>query len=157
MRAWLVLTAAVAVFAAAAGSAALADAREPSAPTGPSAKRARGAVPGPASSRATAPVPQPDAALRLGLRCPDGTVLPLLNGVLEAPPITRSAHLGPLPPVVGTMADATGCEWYVHQDGSVTTTRRRRAWVDGVPVTNVETVHNARLPDAAARVRSRLK
>jgi hypothetical protein len=82
-----------------------------------------------------------------GVRCPDGSYLPLLNGVPAAPPITRSAPLGPLPPVIAVVGDQAGDEWYEHADGSCTTTRRRTVVVAGVPTQTIETVHNARLPD----------
>jgi len=88
-----------------------------------------------------------------GVRCPDGSYLPLLNGVPAAPPIRRSARLGPVPPVVAKIVDETGVEWYEHADGSVTTTRFREVIADGVRVPNVETVHSAALGPTARRQR----
>ncbi len=93
-------------------------------------------------------VPRRVGRVSSGIRCPDGSHLPLLNGVPAAPPITRSPHLGPVPPVVAILVDQEGNRWYEHADGSATTTRFRVDIVDGVARSNVETVHNARLPDS---------
>ena len=61
--------------------------------------------------------------LKSGIRCPDGSYLPLLNGVPYAPPLLRD---GAMPKVVAKVVDHAGCEWWKHADGSLTTTR----WVD---------------------------
>jgi hypothetical protein len=98
-------------------------------------------------------VEQRVAPVGSGLRCPDGTFLPLLNGVPQAPPITRAPELGPLPPVVAIIVDQRGDRWYEHADGSATTTRFREVIADGVSLIDVETVHNARVPDSFARPR----
>jgi hypothetical protein len=82
-----------------------------------------------------------------GLRCPDGSFLPLLNGVDAAPPILRAPEHGPLPPVVAIRIDDAGFEWYEHADGSTTTCRPQRL-VDrfGNGSIQVITLHNAGLP-----------
>ncbi len=84
-----------------------------------------------------------------GIRCPDGTYLPLLNGVTSAPAIIREPERGPLPPVVARMFDAEGFEWYEHADGSMTTSRPHRI-KDQLGRESVQTVtlHLARQPDA---------
>ena len=61
--------------------------------------------------------------IKSGLRCPDGSFLPLLNGVPYAYPLKRNVDDGPLPPVVAKITDSGGYEWYEHADGSHTTTR----------------------------------
>ncbi|MEM7201440.1 MAG: hypothetical protein AAF628_14310 [Planctomycetota bacterium] len=58
-----------------------------------------------------------------GIRCPDGSFLPLLNGVPYAPQINRDPRWGPVPPVVAKRTDSGGYEWYEHADGSITTVR----------------------------------
>lgn len=72
--------------------------------------------------RSRIPLRLPDG-IKSGLRCPDGTYLPLLNGVPHAYPLNRPARNGPLPPVVAKVTDWGGYEWYEHADGSHTTTR----------------------------------
>lgn len=62
--------------------------------------------------------------LRSGIRCPDGSFLPLLNGVPHAGALGRDSDLsGPLPPVVAKRTEMDGTEWWIHADGSATTTR----------------------------------
>lgn len=83
-----------------------------------------------------------------GIRCPDGTCLPLLNGVAAAPAILRSPERGPLPPVVAIVVDRDGWDWYEHADGSMTTCRPHvLIGADGQRIPRVVTVHNA-LDDA---------
>jgi hypothetical protein len=76
---------------------------------------------------------------------PDGTWLEPLNGVEKAPPFPGLSH-GLYSPVVRiTTNAATGLQWYVHADGSVSTTQMvpqelygRKftgpSWVVGSPV-----------------------
>jgi hypothetical protein len=80
--------------------------------------------------------------IRSGLRCPDGTFLPLLNGVPEAYPLKRAARFGPMPPVVAKVTDSGGYEWYEHADGSLTTTRWTPSEYMGKPGMTVVTSHN---------------
>jgi hypothetical protein len=63
---------------------------------------------------------QPSSA---GVECPDGTRLPLLNCLDEAPPIQVHPGVERLAPVIAIVVDADGWEWYEHADGSRTTTR----------------------------------
>ncbi|MCC6672393.1 MAG: hypothetical protein IT458_15120 [Planctomycetes bacterium] len=56
-----------------------------------------------------------------GIPLPDGTFLPFLNGMTWAPKLHRDPARGPVPPVVEKFVDAAGLEWWVHADGSATT------------------------------------
>lgn len=79
-----------------------------------------------------------------GIRCPDGTHLPLLNGVENAPAIIRAPEHGPLPPVVAIVVDVAGFDWYEHADGSMTTCRPQFVTdADGHRAIQVITVHSA--------------
>ncbi len=86
-----------------------------------------------------------------GVRCPDGSYLPLLNGVPYAGAISRARAAGPLPPVVAKTADQHGVEWYVHADGSRTTTQWATIDVEGQPRREVLTQHVAPLPEDLER------
>ncbi len=74
---------------------------------------------------------------RSGIRCPDGTFLPPLNGVSPSdpiPPIEREPFMPPIGEIVGRYTDDEGYEWWITEDGSAFTTR----WValttqDGAP------------------------
>ncbi len=91
-----------------------------------------------------------------GARTPQGTYVPLLNGVPHAPPMQRNSKFGPVPPIVSKIIDHTGQEWWEHADHSTTTTR----WTEVKtydPKTGqttvqrqVETVHGAFVPDEFA-------
>lgn len=77
-----------------------------------------------------------------GIGCPGGGFLPLLNGVPHAQPLQRNVELlGPVPPVVGKYTDADGDEWWVHADGSETTSRFTTVTVGGVSRRDVRTDH----------------
>lgn len=86
-------------------------------------------APKPPEPPAAAPVPSglaPAVAGDPALKLPDGSSLPLLNGVRE--PLALEWH-GPRPysPVTGKVYDPqTKTEWYVHEDGSYSTTIVRR-------------------------------
>jgi hypothetical protein len=91
-----------------------------------------------------------------GIPCGDGRFLPLLNGMETAPSLGRDPHLGPIPPIVGKIVDATGIEWWEHEDGSASTSRYRHMEVLD-PKTGRKTFywdptseHVARQPDANA-------
>ncbi len=89
--------------------------------------------------------------VKSGIRLPDGSYLPLLNGVPRASPISRAEWLGPVPPVVGKQVDAEGVEWWVHADGSSTTTRWTDTWdAKGNLIRNIRTDHAAKTKDGAA-------
>lgn len=64
-----------------------------------------------------------------GIPMPDGTFLPFLNGMTYAPPIHRDPSLGPVPPVVAKAVDWGGFEWWIHADGSATTSRYEKVTV----------------------------
>jgi hypothetical protein len=91
-----------------------------------------------------------------GARTPQGTYVPLLNGVPHAPPMQRNSKLGPVPPIDSKIIDHTGLEWWEHADHSTTTTR----WTEIKtydPKTGqttvqrqVETVHGAFVPEGFA-------
>lgn len=54
---------------------------------------------------------------------PDGTWLPPLNGVTEAPPYPEDGTQRPFSPIVRIYRNPqSGQEWYVHADGSYSTT-----------------------------------
>lgn len=86
-----------------------------------------------------------------GIKCPDGSYLPVLNGVPEELvwPLGRSAEDGPLPPVIGLVTDRDGIRWYEHADGSATTTQWGPARLeDGTKTQVVVTRHFAAVDDA---------
>jgi hypothetical protein len=68
--------------------------------------------------------PSTDTSRAGGLRLPDGTSLPPLNGAIDPPPMVWSDDT-PFSPVVGVQHDPGGCDWYVHADGSRSTTVSR--------------------------------
>ena len=70
---------------------------------------------GPAQSRPAA------AAPRKLLRLPDGTEVPPLNGLPEAPPLVWPSER-PYARLLGREVDPNGLEWYVHADGAKWTT-----------------------------------
>src|SRR5690606_36359339 len=67
----------------------------------------------------------PRAERTLHLALPDGTSVPPLNGV-ERPAILPWPPHRPWSPIVGKETDEDGVQWYVHADGSSTTTQM--AW-----------------------------
>jgi hypothetical protein len=61
-----------------------------------------------------------------GIRCPDGTFLPPLNGVSAddpIPPIQREPYMPQIGPILGRYTDDGGTDWWVTADGSAFTTR----------------------------------
>ena len=64
--------------------------------------------------------PTPPGATSLAL--PDGTFVPLLNGVREAPAGGWWPADRPWSPIVSKERYADGAEWYVHADGCKSTT-----------------------------------
>lgn len=60
-----------------------------------------------------------------GIEFPDGTRLPLLNGLREAVRIESRSGTACVAPVVAILVDADGWEWYEHADGARTTSRLR--------------------------------
>ncbi len=95
------------------------------------------------------PLPEPTVAPPEGggILCPDGSYLPLLNGVPSAPGIIRAEEHGPLPPVVEILVDSAGYEWYRHADDSTTTSRPQFVTdANGVRSIQIITIHNAGAP-----------
>jgi hypothetical protein len=89
--------------------------------------------------------------VKSGIRCPDGSFLPLLNGVPRSAAISRYDWLGPVTPVIAKHVDATGCEWWVHADNSMTTSRFIDTFdATGKLIPNIETVHAAPMPERGA-------
>src|SRR6186713_3272922 len=54
--------------------------------------------------------------LKAGIRFPDGSYLPCLNGVTDAPAVTRAQCMGPMPPVIAKLCGRDGLEWWEHTD-----------------------------------------
>lgn len=94
----------------------------------------------------------PGEAGRRWVEMPGGTWMRALNDVLDAKPIPWDRDL-PKSPVVGLRTLADGVTWYVHADGTLTTTTR--LWrddlgrLDGTSLTQ----HPRDLDDAAELVR----
>ena len=79
----------------------------------------------PRPAAAPLPLPPPAAVVepRAGyIAYPDGTWFPPLNGVQTAPQLHFHPKLAPFTKVVGREIDATGREWYVHENGVRSTT-----------------------------------
>jgi len=76
---------------------------------------------------APAPVGGPGvAAHRRELRLPDGSYVPALNGAEGAPPLQLFWEAGrPWSPIVGVARSDAGVDWYVHADGSRSTTEMK--------------------------------
>ena len=53
---------------------------------------------------------------------PDGSYLPALNGAINAKAVVFRGR--PFAPVIGKKKDSSGVEWYEHEDGSFSTTRK---------------------------------
>lgn len=81
----------------------------------------------------------------------DGTWLPYLNGLNAAPPATRDPDLGRVPPVIAKVVDADGLEWWVHADGSATTTRYKQVTALGQTYWDPATEHSAVQPNTNLR------
>lgn len=71
-----------------------------------------------------ADVPAEDHTRLLAL--PDGSFVPALNGALGAPPLIRFWGNRPWSPIVGRERSDRGIDWYVHADGTRSTTQM--AW-----------------------------
>jgi hypothetical protein len=82
------------------------------------------AEPGRGIDAAPRPVQASTTAVDGYIAYPDGTWLPPLNGVERAPPM-RFHDRAPFAPVVGLHRDATGRDWYEHENGVRSTT-----WLD---------------------------
>ena len=65
------------------------------------------------------------AAEEQGLLFPDGSRLPALNGAIDPPPVRWDPSV-PYAEVVRRERDGRGVDWYVHADGTYSTTQM--AW-----------------------------
>jgi hypothetical protein len=65
--------------------------------------------------------PDPSRALVL----PDGTAVPCLNGAHDCESLARAWGNWPWSPIVGVQRSDVGVEWYVHADGSRSTTEMK--------------------------------
>lgn len=82
-------------------------------------------APAPATAAAAAPAPAPTGDRRCELGLPDGTFVPALNGAAGARPLAAAWGNWPWSPIVGTERTDAGVEWYVHADGSRSTTEMK--------------------------------
>lgn len=79
-------------------------------------------VPPLVSAPVSAPAPAPAATgLAAVATYPDGSTMPLLNGVREPIVVQWSANQ-PFTPVVETISDERGMLWYRHENGMLSTT-----------------------------------
>ncbi len=94
----------------------------------------------------------PGEAGRRWVEMPDGTWMRALNDVLDAPKILWDRAV-PKSPVVGLRTLDDGVTWFVHADGTLTTTTR--LWRDDLAREDVTTLtqHPRDLDDAAELVR----
>ena len=72
------------------------------------------------------------------LLLPDGTTVPILNGAFGAPAMGWPDDR-PWSPIIGKETDRAGLEWYIHEDGSKSTTQNLyHEHIGGMaPLTNV--------------------
>ncbi len=82
-----------------------------------------------------------------GIPMPDGTFLPLLNGMTQAPPINREKRFGDPGPIVAKTVDSAGFEWWIHADGSTTTSKYKEVVLqDGTRYWDPAAFHNIAMP-----------
>ncbi len=85
-----------------------------------------------------------------GIPMPDGSFLPLLNGMTQAPPINRSSSLGDPGPIVAKTVDSAGFEWWIHADGSTTTSKYKEVVLqDGTRYWDPASLHTAPQPEGS--------
>ncbi len=78
-----------------------------------------------------------------GIPMPNGSFLPLLNGMTQAPRIMRAPRDGDPGPIVAKTVDGSGYEWWVHADGSTTTSKYKQVVLeDGTSYWDPATFHN---------------
>ena len=82
-----------------------------------------------------------------GIPLPRGGYLPFLNGMTYSPGIARDPRFGPVPPVVAKLVDTEGFEWWMHADGSVTTSIYRQVSVPGETAWDSATRHAVAKPE----------
>jgi hypothetical protein len=86
-----------------------------------------------------------------GIEFPDGTRLPLLNGLSEAPPVVPRQDARRLAPVIAIVVDADGWEWYEHADGARTTSRLHAVRVAGGELAELRAVSVHEAASSAGR------
>lgn len=80
-------------------------------------------APGPEVATAAAPAPiRKPAPAADQLALPDGTFVPVLNGARGAPPLQRFWGQRPWSPILRVERSDLGVDWYVHADGTRSTT-----------------------------------
>ena len=86
------------------------------------------------------------------LLLPDGTTVPALNGAVGAVPLARawSPHV-PYSPIVGRERSDAGIDWYVHADGTRSTTEMKYRPDLGRPDAVTRVAHPGPAPPPAAR------
>ena len=85
-------------------------------------------------------------AVENGIPLPGGGFLPFLNGMTYSPNLHRAARFGPVPPVTAKLVDAEGYEWWMHEDGSVTTSIYQQITVPGSTYWDSATKHAVAAP-----------
>lgn len=90
------------------------------------------------ATKPAAKKPEEPQAKSNRLLLPDGTTVPVLNGAFGAPEMGWPDER-PWSPIIGKEMDRNGLEWYVHEDGSKSTTQNLYHTHTGgmAPVTNV--------------------
>ena len=81
-----------------------------------------------------------------GIPLPGGGFLPFLNGMTYSPQLHRDPRFGPVPPVTAKLVDADGFEWWMHADGSVTTSIYQQITVPGSTYWDSATKHAVAAP-----------
>lgn len=81
-----------------------------------------------------------------GIPLPGGGFLPFLNGMTYSPQLHRDPRFGPVPPVTAKLVDAEGFEWWMHTDGSVTTSIYQQITVPGSTYWDSATKHAVAAP-----------
>lgn len=83
-------------------------------------------VPPPPPAAAAVLAAAPSAAdHRRDIELPDGNFVPALNGAVGARPIALAWGDTPWSPIIGTERSDAGVDWYVHADGSRSTTEMK--------------------------------
>jgi hypothetical protein len=90
--------------------------------------------------------------VRDGIRLPDGSKIPFLNGITAAPDVQRDPRYGPVGEIVKLSVDGEGFEWWWHADGSATTTRYKKVVHLGHTYWDVATEHLVPAPNQNIRV-----
>ncbi len=87
-------------------------------------------------------------AVENGIPLLGGGFLPFLNGMTYSPILHRDPRFGPVPPVTAKLVDAEGYEWWMHMDGSVTTSIYQQITVSGLTYWDSATKHAVAAPQS---------